>query len=645
MIYKRWDIDVVGVLATDDYVATKRDGEAVFINRQNSLQFLVRIISETPESFPNVNLFTGYSSDIEKYGFEENFLQSEFLRKDTLRNFLNDYLIVFKPNRKGDHFHIKDVRLVPKPNAFSERSTFVPIPVFSEKKHQQTFGEFLAKLKHNKFVGKIDGISIEYDDTPGLVFWRNEDYTFKVVGEFESHRYAYGGFQFQYNELKEFNIQEEWLDDAFEVPENETLMFVGNETYHKMVQEMELTSALDLEEYEQNTMLQELEAENITSVHEMVQEEEKPSSEEEFLDHLVNFAREQGLLYHEKDLINFHTAMKSSTIVILAGMSGTGKSKLVQMYGKALGMDDIQLNIIPVRPSWTDDADLIGYVDSIHMVYRPGDSGLINTLIEASKAENVHNRIYIVCFDEMNLARVEHYFSQFLSVLEMEPTRRQLRLYNEQLEAKLYNSYQYPPVINIGDNVMFVGTVNIDESTYHFSDKVLDRANVINLNVLPFEKLKELRDERKRKSDRKEWTLTEFREFRNQIPTIELADREISFLREIHELLNSVNKNMGVGFRIVRQIDSFLKNLPQNYILPRNEAFDLQVVQRILTKVRGPEDQLKSLIGSYKTEINQTTKSSLIELVDRYNDVSHFKETRKIILHKSKELKAYGYTI
>ena len=85
----------------------------------------------------------------------------------------------------------------------------------------------------------------------------------------------------------------------------------------------------------------------------------------------------------EKDLYNFHTAMKSSNLVILAGMSGIGKSKLVQAYGESLGLTDkYQMTFIPVRPAWTDDADVIGYADTLNHVYRPGDSGVINALLE-----------------------------------------------------------------------------------------------------------------------------------------------------------------------------------------------------------------------------------------------------------------------
>lgn len=370
-------------------------------------------------------------------------------------------------------------------------------------------------------------------------------------------------------------------------------------------------------------------------------------TEELLMNEFDSVTHELGLVYDKKDLYNFYTAMKSSNLVILAGMSGTGKSKLVQAYGKALGLvDKHQMTFIPVRPAWTDDADLIGYADTLQMVYRPGDSGLINALMSAKENSK---KLHIICFDEMNLARVEHYFSQFLSVLENDPgPQRVLQLYNGDLKSKLTNSAQFPPVIPIGDNVIFVGTVNLDESTYHFSDKVLDRANVITLNVLNFGNLRTLSLEKTGTTNLKEQGTLAFEAFnslRNQNKEIHMQDSELDLLWEIHKELQKVNKNLGAGPRIVRQIDMYLKNLPNTEHFTRAEAFDKQIVQRILTKVRGPEEQLKKFIGSYDFHTENIVDSKLGEILDRYQEVSEFYETRNVLIHKAKELKLNGYTL
>ncbi|HEU4964142.1 MAG TPA: AAA family ATPase [Bacilli bacterium] len=710
MFNKKWDLDLVGALASAEYVEEKMGREAVFINNQNSLQFNIKLISQTPENFPNILLFSAFASDIEQYGFEEDYTAPREVRIEQLRDFFRDKLVVFNPVRRmtprGEEvFKVANVRVVPKPAGFLENTTFTPVPVFSEKTQGDTYEQFWEKLWSNRFVGRIENLSTEAEDTPPHALWRHEDDTFDVIGEFDRHRYAYGGFALQFDQLKVAPFQDEWFEDAFLGPNREEIMFIGTEAYNRLLTMMDEAEPIDSPE----AMLEESagEAGAAATTAKTVKENATPTagagtskateatsatgvstesevsiadavtatltrgaedgeqtsatstavgkddavrstderSEDGFLQHFIQMTRDRSLLYAESDLINFHTAMKSSTMVILSGMSGTGKSRLVEVYARALGIktEDPQLRIIPVRPSWTDDADLVGYVDSIHNVYRPGDSGLIDTLIQADREDTNSKKVYIVCFDEMNLARVEHYFSQFLSVLEMPSSQRKLRLYNDELEHRLYNSARYPATVSIGDNVIFVGTVNLDESTYHFSDKVLDRANVITLDVLPFRKLKDLKE--KKLPAIEPWTFNEFSTFKSAADTLQLKDREIEFLEQVHAAFQTMHKGQGIGHRIVRQIDSYLKNLPQGHALSRSAAFDLQIVQRILTKLRGPEELLKPLLGSYNLDTGEVNGSRLLDLLAAFADISAFDKTRAKIEQKAKELRLNGYTV
>ena len=348
-------------------------------------------------------------------------------------------------------------------------------------------------------------------------------------------------------------------------------------------------------------------------------------------------AKKDGLFYTKKDLINFHTAVKSSSLVILSGLSGTGKSQLVQCYAKALGLQEDAFHMIPVRPNWNDDSDLIGFVDSMHMVYRPSDTGFINILMEASQERN-KNKLYIICFDEMNLARVEHYFSQFLSILEMPEKSRILRLYASEYETRLYNSDKYKSTVKIGNNIKFIGTVNIDESTFHFSDKVLDRANVIKLNVIPYTEWKDAEVTTKGETI-KEWSYDEYQKLirKNTV----LSEREREFIWRVHKSLNSCAKNLGVGPRILKQIGKYLANLPyteETENITREEGFDLQFVQRIMTKIRGQKEQLIAIF-------DEKSEESLSYLFDEYADVSRFENSRKNLEIKKREINNYGYTL
>ncbi|MGW8822905.1 MrcB family domain-containing protein [Paenibacillus lautus] len=124
----------------------------------------------------------------------------------------------------------------------------------------------------------------------------------------------------------------------------------------------------------------------------------------------------QGFHYPDGLIENLYLSLKTKPFVILAGVSGTGKTKLVKLFAEAVGAtkDNRQFALIPVRPDWSDPSDLLGFKD-LSGVFRPGR--LAEVLVDASKPEN-HHKPYFICLDEMNLARVEHYFSDILSVIE-----------------------------------------------------------------------------------------------------------------------------------------------------------------------------------------------------------------------------------
>ncbi|MCL6454728.1 MAG: AAA family ATPase [Alicyclobacillus sp.] len=732
---KIWDVDVLGVLAEEEYVRDRTGRSNCFINTQNVIQFLVRLVSKPPETFPNETLFTGFATSLEPYGFEDRPWEDDETRKRLLLNFMEAKMLIFQPQRKvrpdGDYFNMFDVRTCAKTEAYTPQTAYVPIPIFSEGKHAASEAEFLDRLQNNRYIGRVEHISTEPNDTPQYVLWRGADGQLAVYGPFDKHLYAQGGFSLRYTRLMKAEFREAWFDDAVFEPNRQDILFVSLDIYNQLAEVVNPQTEADggaevaaaaaglavggsghavaarpspeafglgdaaagpsaepradadvgssgmgsgpagerlapapeggraARDDGDGRAVSEGPSDGAMSgptfaggLWNTPEDAEGPAADERrrdadehpeavFLEQFAQQARDRNLLYREEDLVNFHTAMKSSTLVILAGMSGTGKSRLVEVYGRTLGMDNEQLNIIPVRPSWTDDADLIGYVDSIHNVYRPGDSGLVDTLIQA---ENHPEKLYIICFDEMNLARVEHYFSQFLSVLEQPEGRRELRLYNEELMTRLYNYKEYSPSITIGNNVMFVGTVNLDESTYHFSDKVLDRANVISLQMRPFALLKDLGERRFEKGIRRQWTAREYADFRNSSDALQLTDDELALLDELHQTFQAVDPNRGIGYRVVRQMDAYLKNLPQGTALDRRTAFDLQLVQRVLTKVRGSEDELQLLVGRYHPERQTVVDSQILDCLNRHHTVSDFAQTRSVISHKAKELRLHGYT-
>lgn len=361
----------------------------------------------------------------------------------------------------------------------------------------------------------------------------------------------------------------------------------------------------------------------------------KPFTDGDLLARLKEAAENDGLLYAEKDLFHFHISMKSSRLVILAGKSGIGKSGLVRLYGRALGLPESQVRFLPVRPSWMDDGDVLGYVDMKNMVYRSADTGLAELLIDAAAHPE---KQYIVCFDEMNLARVEHYFAQFISVLEKED-HPMIRLYNPSLAPRLYNSEKYPPEIPVGRNVLFTGTVNVDESTCHFSDKILDRANVITLSQCHFRDLLKLSPQERKVY--KEITAGEYDDFRVK-EGMGLNDKELELLDALNDAFTKSGMPYGIGFRVAQQMGRYLENIPEEAGISRGEGLDAQLVQRVFTKLRGSADQLSALLS---LSDKNTAEGLLPAILVRFKALSDFQESQAVLKRKAGELKLYDYTM
>ncbi|WP_026676300.1 McrB family protein [Fictibacillus gelatini] len=647
---RTWDVYLIGTLPSNEYVQQKigRD-KGIFINSQNVIQSVLKVVSKEPDHLPKERLFTCFSHDLEPFGFIDNSMEADAVREERLIQFLNDYLVVFNPSRKitasrNEVYQARDIQLIRKSDRYKEDDWFMPIPIFSKKKNGLSFEEFTTRLLNQRHVGKVPFVSTEPNDTPDIILWKDDDGSLTVFGTFHSHSYAYGGFCFMADDslyVKPF--PDDWMDDVYEV--DESILFIPDGRYEDLLLLLKGEGASMHTSGNQSESAGEVAAAimEVVRPNEIAEDGKSPIDYEQeelkFLDHFIQLTKENGLYYEAKDLVNFHTAMKTSNLVILQGMSGIGKTRLVSSYARALNIhNDRQFTIIPVRPAWGDDADLIGYVDAMNHLFRPGDSGLVDAIIRAAKEPD---HLFMVVFEEMNLARVEHYFSQFLSVLELDADRRIIGLYNDHLESGLKNANQYPAKIPIGSNMMFVGTVNMDESTYHFSDKVLDRANVINLHVLPFTRLRERTNVRTLTS---KMSYPLFHSFKKQEETLQLSEREAECLWELHLQMQEAGRYLGIGPRVVRQIDRYLQNLVPSPYLSRREAFDLQMVQRVLTKIRGSEELLHPVIGSLHPESNEVVGGSFLSVLKRFEDISDFTETKKVLRQKAKELKMNGFT-
>ncbi len=213
------------------------------------------------------------------------------------------------------------------------------------------------------------------------------------------------------------------------------------------------------------------------------------ADEEEMLDRVRKHLADLELRFDPRIIKRFHTCLKTSRIsplTVLAGISGTGKSLLPERYAEAMGIHFLKL---PVQPRWDSPQDLLGFYNYLEQRYKATDLARALVRMEERSTlipqdESTSDRVLLILLDEMNLARIEYYFSEFLSRLEGRPepgVDDEERLRSGRIEIDIPSQEQghQPLGIYPGHNVLFAGTMNEDESTQSLSGKVLDRANMI----------------------------------------------------------------------------------------------------------------------------------------------------------------------
>ncbi|WP_458119957.1 MrcB family domain-containing protein [Paenibacillus sp. Z6-24] len=361
----------------------------------------------------------------------------------------------------------------------------------------------------------------------------------------------------------------------------------------------------------------------------------------ETLEHIQQYVFQRGFYFPESLTHNFYLSLKTRPFVILAGISGTGKTRLVRLFAEAVGAtaDNGQFRLIPVRPDWSDPADLIGYKD-LSGVFKPGPLTMV--IAEASRREN-RKKPYFVCLDEMNLARVEHYFSDMMSLLEtqhwMEDGTRQT---GAQRESRLDTGHMSvsaggqsrdsvrprngssvqtaqgryivtDPLISEGaldneedqsryghlgipENVYIVGTVNMDETTYPFSKRVLDRANTIEFNAIDLMQLPSLTGDSQQLVDvvpvEQSFLRSDYLQLIDALQDHqELIIRTTERLVAVNEILEDIHAH--VGFRIRDAVCFYLVYNERFGLMTEEAAFDLQLLQKILPRIQGSQSGVR----------------------------------------------------
>lgn len=334
-------------------------------------------------------------------------------------------------------------------------------------------------------------------------------------------------------------------------------------------------------------------------------------TEIEWLDSILENCENYGIKFNKRIMYAFHTALKIndwSTITVLAGVSGTGKSELPRLYSEFGG-----LNFCPVavQPNWDSQESMLGFFNSIDNRFEPEE--LLKFLYQCTESEDYKDYMSLILLDEMNLAHIEHYFAEFLSKLEL---RRGLeRNLVPEVEVKLGAGVE-PYKLKLSRTLLWTGTMNQDETTKSLSDKVLDRGIVINF---PRPKKLERRSkmgiiteyigENRPKLHKKTWSSwTTHR--------IEFSDEQIKKINEYKSLVEEINEHLekvgrALGHRVWQSIEFYIANYPTVRELMKkgegkngelteelesamNIAFEDQIVQKIMPKLRGIETRDKS---------------------------------------------------
>jgi len=354
-------------------------------------------------------------------------------------------------------------------------------------------------------------------------------------------------------------------------------------------------------------------------------------SEEAFLDRFVMHAANRGLRFNRRDLLSFHLSVKCCDITILGGPSGTGKSTLPMLYSEALQGEDIpgrgRYLQVGVSPAWMDMRDLVGHVNALTGEFLPAESGLYQHLIFAKEEEGNKGRdsgIYVVNLDEMNLAHVEHYFSGFLQALPRPHGDRCVACFDPHSVTK-GSTYARWPKLHLPRALRFVATVNFDETTKQLSLRLLDRTNLISLES----------------EDLGSIPLTAIETGQVAVPGPSVSEGtyrswvgEEPLKKPLAPFVDKIRPHLRVlgcplTHRRYRAICRFVAS--SNGLCTEEEAFDLQISQRVLPQIRGiygaaAREAVEAIASAVETAGFERSRRHLEYIMQREADLEGFED-------------------
>lgn len=336
--------------------------------------------------------------------------------------------------------------------------------------------------------------------------------------------------------------------------------------------------------------------------------------------------------FTSEHVATFYASLKTKGFVILSGLSGAGKTKLAQLFAELVcpcekrhgengqNVRECTHLFLSVRPDWRDSKALLGYYNPLTGRYE--STALLKFVLRAYQDYEQDQKKafpYFLILDEMNLSHVEYYFADFLSVLESGRdgqgfSKEPLRLHSFKEPVDDQDGQKIPAELKLPPNLYIIGTVNIDETTYMFSPKVLDRAFTIEFMEVDLERYIAYKDQspekiREHKRIREQIRSTIVNDFSNGGKFCAMATDKKEILAALRELeqykaeLEELNRflhtySLHFGYRAVNEIALFIQNaksLPEAIGKPLTEleALDYAVLMKILPKFHGPRHKLE----------------------------------------------------
>lgn len=324
----------------------------------------------------------------------------------------------------------------------------------------------------------------------------------------------------------------------------------------------------------------------------------EPLSEKDFFARFVRLVADRGFSYRPLDLERFHLSIKCGDLTILGGPSGAGKSSLPSLYSEAILGRQFdhkrpRCSMISVSPSWLDSRDLLGHLNPVDRKFYPANSGLFQQLVIAAEeygARRESSGLYFACLDEMNLSQVEHYFSEFVTLLGKDEGTRIIHFFSRQSVDEECPFKHWSEIV-LSPSIRFIGTVNFDETTRLLSDRLLDRANLIRLTTTNLPASSLVRREQSQ-VDGRMVTLADFNAWSNDAALPQEFAMLFDRMRPLFSQLG-----VSVSARVYKAMCKFVGSCQSILKVPM--AFDVQIAQRILPRVRNlmTEKQLGALDG------------------------------------------------